>query len=182
MKVERFIISMLVNNEAGVLTRISGLFARRGFNIDSLSVGETERKEISRITITATGDDYIKEQIVKQLEKLHDVIIVKVMEPRHTIARELILIKLNVPQGKRSVIMEAVNIFRAKVVDLTPDSLSVEITGDTSKCDAFIEYLKPFGISELCRTGITAMERGSELLYGELDEEPAAGGEFEDLG
>jgi acetolactate synthase-1/3 small subunit len=78
--------------------------------------------------------------------------------------------------------MEAVNIFRAKVVDLTPDSLSVEITGDTSKCDAFIEYLKPFGISELCRTGITAMERGSELLYGELDEEPAAGGEFEDLG
>lgn len=164
MKEEKLIISMLVKNEAGVLTRISGLFARRGFNIDTLSVGETENESISRITVTATGDDYIKDQIYKQLEKLHDVIIVEIMDIKNIIMRELVLIKLNVAQGKRSVIMEAVNIFRAKVVDLSTESLSVEITGDKSKCDAFIEYLKPYGISELCRTGITAMGRGGKTL------------------
>lgn len=164
MKEEKIIISMLVKNEAGVLTRISGLFARRGFNIDTLSVGETENDNISRITITAVGDEYIKYQIIKQLDKLHDVIIVEVLDPKNIIARELVLIKLNAEQGKRSIIMEAVNIFRAKVVDLSPDSLSVEITGDRTKCDAFIEYLKPFGIAEICRTGITAMGRGGETL------------------
>ncbi len=164
MKQDKIIIALLVKNEAGVLTRVSGLFARRGFNIDTLSVGETETENISRITITAVGDEYIKDQIIKQLEKLHDVKIVKVLERGDIIARELVLIKLNAEQGKRSVIMEAVNIFRAKVVDLSPESLSVEITGDKSKCDAFIEYLRPFGIAELCRTGITAMERGGRAL------------------
>lgn len=164
MKEEKIIISLLVNNEAGVLTRVSGLFARRGFNIDTLSVGETENENISRITITAVGDDYIKNQITKQLEKLHDVIIVEVLDTKNIVARELVLIKLNVAQGKRSVIMEAVNIFRAKVVDLSTDSLSLEITGDKTKCDAFIEYLKPYGIVELCRTGITAIGRGSATL------------------
>lgn len=164
MKEQNIIISMLVNNEAGVLTRVSGLFGRRGFNIDSLSVGETENKNISRITITATGDDYVKEQIFRQLEKLHDVIIVEVMDEREIITRELLLIKISVRQGERSAVMEAVNVFRAKIVDLTPDSLSVEITGDKSKCDAFLEYLKPFGITEICRTGITAMGRGNNIL------------------
>jgi acetolactate synthase-1/3 small subunit len=164
MKEQNIIISMLVNNEAGVLTRVSGLFGRRGFNIDSLSVGETENKNISRITITATGDDYVKEQIFRQLEKLHDVIIVEVMDEREIITRELLLIKISVRQGERSAVMEAVNVFRAKIVDLTPDSLSVEITGDKSKCDAFLEYLKPFGVTEICRTGITAMGRGNNIL------------------
>lgn len=164
MKEQKIIISLLVKNEAGVLTRVSGLFARRGFNIDTLSVGETEKDNISRITISLTGDYYTKDQILKQLEKLHDVIIVEALDINNIISRELLIIKLNVEQGKRSVIMEAVNIFRAKVVDLSPQSLSVEITGDREKCDAFVEYLKPFGIAELCRTGITAIGRGSETL------------------
>ena len=164
MKEQKIIISLLVKNEAGVLTRVSGLFARRGFNIDTLSVGVTENDSVSRITVTATGDDYIKDQIVKQLDKLHDVIIVEILDDKNIITRELLIVKLNVEQGKRSVIMEAVNIFRAKVVDLSPDSLSVEITGDKNKCDAFVEYLKPFGIAEICRTGTTAIGRGSKAL------------------
>jgi len=164
MKEQKIIISLLVKNEAGVLTRVSGLFARRGFNIDTLSVGVTENDSVSRITVTATGDDYIKDQIVKQLDKLHDVIIVEILDDKNIITRELLIVKLNVEQGKRSVIMEAVNIFRAKVVDLSPDSLSVEITGDKNKCDAFVEYLKPFGIVEICRTGTTAIGRGSKAL------------------
>lgn len=161
---EKFILSMLVKNEAGVLTRISGLFARRGFNIDSLSVGETEDNKVSRITITATGDEYTKEQILRQLEKLHDVIIIEAMDMKHTVMRELLLIKINVKQNERTEIFSAISIFRAKVVDLTPSSLTVEITGEKSKCDAFIEYLKPFGIAELCRTGITAISRGNSTL------------------
>ncbi|MFA5449459.1 MAG: acetolactate synthase small subunit [Clostridia bacterium] len=161
---EKFILSILVRNESGVLTRVSGLFARRGFNIDSLSVGETENPGTSRITVAATGDAYIKEQILLQLGKLHDVIIVELMDLHHTVTRELILIKVNVAQGGRSEILEAVSIFRAKVVDLTPTSLTMEITGESSKCEAFIEYLRPFGIAELCRTGTTAIARGKSTL------------------
>lgn len=164
MKADRFILSMLVKNEAGVLTRVSGLFARRAFNIDSLSVGETNDPKISRITITAAGDDYTKEQLKLQLEKLHDVIIIKSMDMENTITRELMLIKVEVVQGKRSEVLEAATIFRAKVVDLTSVSLTLEVTGDSSKCNAFLEYLRPFGVSELCRTGITAIARGSEML------------------
>jgi acetolactate synthase-1/3 small subunit len=169
MNDEKIIISLLVRNESGVLTRVSGLFARRGFNIDSLSVGETDDVSVSRITITTVGDEYIKYQIIKQLEKLHDVITVKILDPKSTIVRELLLIKLNVEQGKRSVIMEAVDIFRAKVVDLSPDSLTLEITGDKNKCDAFVEYLKPFKIAELCRTGTTAIARGSGTLASKIN-------------
>lgn len=164
MNINRLIISMLVRNEAGVLTRVSGLFARRGFNIDSLSVGETLDNSTSRITITARGDDYTHEQIIKQLEKLHDVLIIEKMDIQNTVVRELLLIKVNVAQGARSEILEAISIFRAKVVDLTSTSLTVEITGETAKCDAFLEYLKPFGIAELCRTGSTAIGRGSKTI------------------
>ncbi|HOO22415.1 MAG TPA: acetolactate synthase small subunit [Clostridia bacterium] len=161
---KKFILSMLVRNEAGVLTRVSGLFARRGFNIDSLSVGETLDKDVSRITITATGDEYIREQIRLQLEKLHDVIIIEEMPDENTVVRELLLIKVNVEQGKRIEILEAATIFRAKVVDLTPTHLTLEITGDSSKCNAFLEYMKPFGVVELCRTGVTAIARGAQVL------------------
>lgn len=164
MKDEKFILSMLVKNEAGVLTRVSGLFARRAFNIDTLSVGTTLDEKVSRITITATGDEYTKEQIRLQLEKLHDVIIVEEMELKNTVARELLLIKVNVEQGKRSEVLEATSIFRAKVVDLTPTYLTLEVTGDSSKCNAFLEYMMPFGVEELCRTGITAISRGSKIL------------------
>ena len=164
MKQEKYLFSLLVRNESGVLTRISGLFARRGYNIDSLSVGVTEDAAVSRMTITATCDEYMKEQILKQLSKLHDVIIVEAMDLEATVMRELLLIKVNVAQGGRSEILEAISIFRAKVVDLTPESLTVEITGERNKCDAFVEYLRPFGIAELCRTGITAIKRGAERL------------------
>ena len=169
MKEEKFIMSMLVKNEAGVLTRVSGLFARRGFNIDTLSVGETLDSKVSRITISATGDEYVKDQIRLQLEKLHDVLIVENMDLSRTVTRELMMIKVNVAQGARSEILEAIAIFRAKVVDLTPTSLTVEITGERAKCDAFLEYLRPFGIAELCRTGITAISRGSETLFKEKE-------------
>lgn len=164
----KFLLSMLVKNESGVLTRISGMFARRGYNIDSLSVGETDDAAVSRMTVMATGDEYMKEQVFKQLEKLHDVVIVKILDMPSTVMRELMMIKVNVAQGERSEILEAISIFRAKVVDLTPTSLTVEITGERNKCEAFVEYLKPFGIAELCRTGITAMERGSDTLADEI--------------
>ncbi|HHU05391.1 MAG TPA: acetolactate synthase small subunit [Clostridiales bacterium] len=160
----KFLLSILVKNEAGVLTRVSSLFSRRGFNIDSLSVGETESGKISRITISAKGDDYVKEQIVKQLRKLHDVITVELMDLDSTVIRELLLVKVASKKGELSDIMHAMNIFRASVVDLSPASVTLELTGQSSKIDAFIEFLKPYGIIELCRTGITAIGRGDYIL------------------
>lgn len=168
---EKFILSMLVRNESGVLTRISGLFGRRGFNIDSLSVGETVNSEISRITIITSGDEYVQNQILKQLEKLHDILYIEIMNKSNTVIRELLLIKVKVPQGKRSEILEAISIFRAKVVDMTPKALTVEITGEESKCEAFLEYLKPFGIAEMTRTGLTAIERGENTIESKLSKE-----------
>jgi len=164
MAVEKFILSVLVNNEAGVLTRVSGLFARRSFNIDSLSVAETQDPAISRITISATGDDYLKEQIVRQLEKLHDVKVVQVMDPERTVVRELVLIKISADHEERSHIQEAVTVFRAKVVDLAQDSMIVELTGEKSKIDAFLKFLEPYRVTELCRTGMTAIGRSDYIL------------------
>lgn len=164
MRSDQFVVSVLVANHFGVLTRISGLFSKRGFNIDSLTVGETENPEISRMTIVSTGDEYTKEQIVKQLEKLVDVKTVQLMDTDHTVVRELLMVKVGVEQGKRAEILEAVQIFRAKVVDLSPETLTVEITGDRPKLDAFVEYLRPFGIVETCRTGVTAMGRNNYCL------------------
>jgi len=171
MEHTQFILSMLVNNEAGVLTRVSSLFARRGFNIDSLSVGETEDREISRITITATGDDYIKDQIVKQLEKLHDVKVVELMDTQQTVSRELLLVKINASKGDHSEVMQAASVFRAKVVDLSTTSLTLELTGQHSKLEAFIDFLKPYGIAELCRTGTTAIGRANYILTQNIKEE-----------
>jgi len=161
---DEFVISMLVNNEAGVLTRVSGLFARRGVNIDSLSVGVTEQPGLSRITISAHGDEYIKDQIIKQLDKLQDVKVVKPMPSNESVMRELLLIKVQADRDTRSGLMEAAAVFRAKVVDLKNDSITLEITGERSKCDAFVEYLRPYGIIELCRTGLTAISRGLKPL------------------
>lgn len=163
---KKIVISILVKNESGVLTRVTGLFARRGFNIDSLSVGETEDVSQSRITVTMFSDSYEEEQVIKQLEKLEDVVVVESMDTGNIIFRELLLIKVNCTEGQRSQILEAVSIFRAKVVDLCPTSLTVEITGESSKCDAFLEYLRPYGIAELCRTGATALGRGKKTLKG----------------
>ncbi|MFA6815219.1 MAG: acetolactate synthase small subunit [Lentisphaeria bacterium] len=169
MNSDEFILSMLVNNESGVLTRVSGLFARRAFNIDSLSVGVTAEPSISRITITARGDDYVKNQIMRQLEKLQDVKVVEMMPRDTTVMRELFLIKLNITQKERAGLMEAVAVFRAKVVDLNNDSVTFEITGECSKCNAFVEYLRPFGIAELCCTGLTAISRGCKTLTMDSD-------------
>lgn len=164
MDAKQFILSVLVNNEAGVLTRVSGLFARRSFNIDSLSVAETQDPQLSRITIAATGDDYLRQQIVKQLEKLHDVRVVQVMDPERTVVRELMLIKIRASHEQRSRIQEAVSVFRAKVVDLSQDSMIVELTGEKNKVDAFFELLGAYEVTELCRTGMTAIGRNNYTL------------------
>lgn len=160
---EKFIIAILVSNRAGVLSRVTGMFTRRGFNIDSLTVGETESPEFSRITISLHGDKAICSQIVKQLEKMYDVKKVQVLG-EETVIRELLLIKVrNVPE-ERQDIMSVVDIFRAKIADYSPDALSIEIRGDSNKINAFIELVKPYGILEMCRTGFVALERGSGCL------------------
>lgn len=160
----QYVIGVLVLNVSGVLSRVSGMFTRRSFNIDSLTVGETESTGFSRITIAFHGDEYIKEQIVKQLEKLHEVKEVDVLDKNETVIREMLLIKVRNSANFRQDIMTAVEIFRSKIVDYSADALICELTGETSKIDAFIELLKPFGIIEMCRTGIVALERGGNCL------------------
>ena len=160
----RFIIAILVSNTSGVLTRVSSMFTRRGFNIDSLTVGETESSEFSRITVTFRGDEATKEQIVKQLAKLYDVKEVEVLDRHETVSRELLLIKVKNTSETRQDILAAVDIFRSKIIDYSTDTLCCELTGESSKIQAFIELLKPFGIMEMCRTGIVALERGTNCL------------------
>ena len=167
MRENQFIVTLLVRNQYGALTRVAGLFAGRGFNIDSLTVGETDDPDMSRMTIVSTGDEHVKNQVVLQLGKLVDVRRVELMDPRRTVARELLLVKIGVPAGHRAVVMEGVQVFRAKVVDLSPESLSIEITGEIEKIDAFLDYVRPYGIVEMCRTGATAIGRGEYVLMGE---------------
>ena len=159
----KFIIAVYVDNQFGVLTRVTGLFTRRGFNIDSLTVGVTERPEYSRITITMLGDEYAKAQVFNQLKKLVNVKKVDVLENEST-KRELMLIKVNHTSGTRTEIMTAVDVFRAKVIDYSPSEMCIEVTGDPQKMDAFVALMKPFGILEMCRTGIVALDRGSVTL------------------
>ena len=156
-------ISVLVENHFGVLAHVAGLFSARGFNIDSLAVGETEDPSVSRMTIMAHGDDRVIEQIIKQLNKLVDVIKVLVLTQEETISRELVLIKVSAAATNRSDILQIVNTFRAKVVDVSPKSLTVEVTGNEEKIDAMLELLRPFGIKEVVRTGTIALARKSEL-------------------
>ena len=161
---ERFIIAVYVENKAGVLTRVAGMFTRRGFNIDTLTVGETERQEYSRITICMAGDAYAKEQLVNQLKKLMVVKKVEVLEDE-PIKRELMLIKVKNDSANRSEIMTAVDVFRASVIDYSPESMCIEVTGNPSKIDAFVKLMQPFGILEMCRTGIVALDRGTKTLF-----------------
>ena len=157
-------LSVLVENKSGVLARISGLFSARGFNIDSLAVGETEDPTVSRMTIVVKGDENILEQVEKQLNKLVDVIKVSdYMESAH-LERDLALIKVTADKHNRSELLQVVDIFRAKIVDVAPDSLIVEATGDEHKILALLGMLEPFGIKEMCRTGIVAMARGGKSL------------------
>jgi len=157
-------LSVLVENHPGVLFRIAGLFSRRGFNIDSLAVGTTENPDISRITIVVEGDQYIVEQVKKQLNKLVDVIKVSKISPEDSVARELILIKVDAEPQVRSEIIHIAEIFRANIVDVSRKSMTIELTGDKDKVRAFEELLKPFGIKELVRTGIIAVNRGTNCI------------------
>ena len=161
---DQYVIGVLVSNISGVLSRVSGMFTRRGFNIDSLTVGETESSGFSRITIAFHGDEDIKERILQQLQKLHDVREVEVLNKNDTVIRELLLIKVRNKADVRQDIMTAVEIFRSKIVDYSTASLTIELTGETSKIDAFIELVKPYGIMEMCRTGLVAIERGENCL------------------
>lgn len=161
---EQYVIGVIVSNVSGVLSRVSGMFTRRGFNIDSLTVGETESSSFSRITIAFQGDEYLKDRILIQLRKLHDVKEVEVLRSSDTVVRELLLIKVrNSPQSRQDI-MTAVEIFRSKIVDYSTTALVCELTGETSKIDAFIDLLKPYGIMEMCRTGLVAIERGENCL------------------
>ena len=164
MEKKKFIIAVYVENKAGVLTRVTGMFTRRGFNIDTLTVGETERSEYSRITICMSGDQYAKEQLVNQLNKLLVVKKVEVLE-NEPIQRELMLIKVKNQAEQRSDIMTAVDVFRASVIDYSPEGMCIEVTGSPSKIDAFVKLMEPFGILEMCRTGIVALDRGTVTLF-----------------
>lgn len=152
-------ISALVENKSGVLARIAGLFSGRGFNIDSLAVGETLDPDVSRMTIVVRGDDRILEQVCKQLNKLVDVIKVQDLTGKEFVGRELFLIKISCTDENRLDVARVVDIFRGKIVDLNPKSATVEITGDEEKIDGFIRMLKPFGIKEIVRTGRIAISR-----------------------
>lgn len=160
----RSVIAVYVENKYGVLARVSGMFMRRGFNIDSLTVGETDDPNYSRITVTLNGDDYAREQLVHQLYKLHNVKRVKLLDPENSVEREIMLIKIKNTPENRSDVIAATEIYRAKVIDYTTDSMCVEVTGEPSKIKAFIEVMKPLGIIEMCRTGVVSLERGSNIL------------------
>lgn len=156
----RMVLSLLVDNTAGVLSRVAGLFSRRGYNIDSLTVGETENPSISRMTVAASGQEDVLEQITKQLGKLEDVIEIVELERDSSVCRELLLVKVVANAEQRTQLNTIANIFRANIVDVSSDIIMMELIGNTSKTDAFIKLLDGFEINELVRTGITGLTRG----------------------
>ncbi len=156
------VLSLLVDNTAGVLSRVSGLFSRRGYNIDSLTVGETMDPRYSRMTVVVPGDEQILDQITKQLAKLIDVVDIKILENDISVSRELVLVKLRVDPEDRQSVIAVVDVFRGNIVDVGRDSLIVELTGQQSKLDAFLQLLEGYEILELARTGITGLSRGSD--------------------
>ena len=160
------IIAALVEHKPGVLFRVSNMFRRRGFNIDSITVGQSEHKDLARMTITVNGDDTTREQVVKQLRKLVEVVYVDLLPKNNTVQRELVLAKLKVGGAEaRREVMDYTGIFRGRVVDVSTESMIVEITGTPDKVDAFIDLVKKYGILEIARTGITALVRGKESYY-----------------
>jgi acetolactate synthase-1/3 small subunit len=164
-KEQNHIISAIVEHKPGVLYTVANLFRRRGFNIESISVGVTEQSDLARMTITVKGDERTIEQVVKQLNKLIDVIKVSRLDPTSIVTRELSLIKVHALDAKvRSDVINYADIFRARVVDVSSESLMVEITGTSDKIDAFLDLMKPFGVKEVARTGITALSRGAKSV------------------
>ncbi|MCI0689073.1 MAG: acetolactate synthase small subunit [Sporichthyaceae bacterium] len=160
----RHTLSVLVENKPGVLARIAGLFSRRGFNIDSLAVGPTEHPEVSRMTIVVSVADSPLEQVTKQLNKLVNVIKIVELEPGASVQRELLLVKVRADLDTRSHVLETVTLFRAKVVDVAPDAVTIEATGSADKLDALLRVLEPFGIKELVQSGVVAIGRGSRSM------------------
>jgi acetolactate synthase-1/3 small subunit len=161
------VVSALVENRAGTLSRVSGLFARRGFNIDSLTVGETADRSISRMTIAVTGDDAVLEQIVKQLGKLVDVIAIRELDSASCMRREIMLVKVGADEKTRPAVIEIAGIFRSRVIDVSSDTITIEATGDMEKLNGLLMLLSPYGILELARTGMVALERGRRVLSTE---------------
>lgn len=159
---QKKVFQLLVDNTSGVLSRISGLFSRRGYNIESITAGVTADPRFTRITIVTSGDDEILDQIEKQVSKLVDVRDIKVLEPDSSVYRELVMIKVKVGADNRQAVIAMADIFRAKIVDVAVDSLMVEITGNQNKIDAFINLLDGYEILELARTGITGLGRGTD--------------------
>jgi acetolactate synthase I/III small subunit len=159
------VISVLVDNKPGVLHAIANLFRRRNFNIESITVGPTQQQAISRMTITINGDEKTIDQVIKQVAKLIDVLKVDELSQGSFVMRELALIKVNVPSSKeRSDIINCVDVFRSRIIDVSTDSLTVEITGTPDKIDAFLNLMKTYGVIELARTGITALARGAKSI------------------
>lgn len=156
-------LSVLVNNKPGVLARVSGLISRRGFNIESLAVGPTEHQELSRITVVVTVDDAVLEQVTKQLNKLIDVLKIVELEPA-SVRRELILVKVRAEAETRGQVLEIVQLFRAKAVDVAADAITIEATGSPEKTQALLQLLEPYGIRELVQSGVVAIGRGSRSI------------------
>ena len=161
---EKYTLSVLVENHAGVLSRVVGLFSRRGFNIDSLSVGPTSDNLVSRITIEVIGDEKIVEQVSKQLSKIMEVIKIKTLRDSEIVKRGLAFVKVKVSAKTRSEVIEIASVFRANIVDISSNTLTVEITGNDKKIGAFLELVEQYGIEEIARTGMTALERGANTL------------------
>lgn len=170
MSESRQVVSMLVDNNSGVLARVSSLFARKGFNIDTLTVSATNDPKISRITITTVGDKATLRQILSQTSKLVEARKVVALDPERSIQRELLMVKIRADETTRRVICEAADIYKASIVDLSVSSMVVELTGKPSKIDAFLELLKKYDIIEMCRTGVTALDRGNTVM-GEYPDE-----------
>ena len=161
---DSYTLAILVYNRPGVLMRVVALFSRRGYNIDSLSVGETEDPSRSRITIVVTGDRQIVEQIIRQVEKLIDVIKVYEMTRHGSLQRELVMLKIKASERTRTQIVEIGEIFKSKIIDVTPTTITMMLTGSLEKLESFLSLIRPYGIVEMTRTGITALERGSRSL------------------
>ncbi len=156
------VLSILVQNTTGVLNRVSGLFSRRGYNIESITAGVTSDQRFTRITIVTSGDELIIEQIVKQLAKLEDVVDIKILKRDESVERELILMKIKATDKDRAAIVSTANIFRAKIVDVSRDSIVIELTGSKNKLEAFLQLMDQYNILELARTGVTALSRGAD--------------------
>lgn len=168
----RHVISALVMNEPGVLSHVAGMFAARGFNIDSLVVGRTEDPSLSRMTIVVNADDRVLEQVRKQLAKIVTVVRVRDYKDLPFVERDLALIKVSTPPGKRSEVIEIVNLFRGHVVDVSPNTVMVQLAGKEETIDAFVELVRPYGIKELARTGVIAMPRGGATVSAPDEDGP----------